>query len=209
MGSAGHSFTIAFQPPPGPDALTMAARLAPNPKYPVLNDALRVRTVVFVDEQGCAADTEIDDEDQRSWHWVAYDGTEPAPVGVVRLVPPPHEGHHSHEDEGKGEPGSTRHDEPFVRIGRLAVLPAYRGKGLGRILVDTALKWAVVHTREVGAALDAGLRWNGLTFIHAQTAVEGMYARLGFVTDKSLGQWDEEGIPHIGMWKTVEVCREG
>ncbi|KAF3481040.1 uncharacterized protein GIQ15_03799 [Arthroderma uncinatum] len=191
MGSACHSWTIAFQLPPGPEATQPGSGL----KFPIYNDGLRVRTAVFVDEQRCAPENEVDEDDGRSWHWVAYDGT--VPVGVVRLVPPPHEGHDGHE----GPDG----EQPFVRIGRLAVLPSYRGKGLARTLVDTALGWAAEHAGEVGAALDAGSRWNGLTLIHAQTAVEAMYARLGFVTDPGMGRWEEEGIPHIGMWKTVEV----
>ena len=81
-------------------------------------DAMVVRKNVFVEEQGCRLENEIDDDDARSWHWVVYasvstkDGaekqTEPStgseyerrkslggqvPVTTIRLVPPPHTPH--------------------------------------------------------------------------------------------------------------------
>ncbi|EFR04273.1 hypothetical protein MGYG_07282 [Nannizzia gypsea CBS 118893] len=186
------SFTFRMQPPaPGMTDLNDDKQ----PRYPVFEDGLQVRMTVFVDEQNCAPENEVDADDDRSWHWVAYAYDADAggkAVGVVRLVPPPHEeGHYHHHQHGSGK--------PFAKIGRLAVLAAYRGKGLARRLVEMALRWGVEHRLDVGGG------WGGLVLVHAQTDVEAMYARLGFETDKSLGQWDEEGIQHVGMWKTLEL----
>lgn len=33
--------------------------------------------------------------------------------------------------------------EPYIKLGRLATLRSHRGLGFGRVLIDTALKWAV------------------------------------------------------------------
>ncbi|KAM5462368.1 hypothetical protein MauCBS54593_008033 [Microsporum audouinii] len=190
--SADDSFALAMQPP-GP---RIARPDQQQRKHSIFRDGLHVRIAVFVDEQRCAAENEVDADDERSWHWVAYAGPGRVPVGVVRLVPPPHEGHQHEGGEG-GEEEEEHERRPFIKIGRLAVLPAYRGKGLARLLVDTALGWAAEHAVEVGAG------WDGLVLIHAQTDVEAMYARLGFKTDESMGRWVEEGIPHVGMWKKL------
>ncbi|KAL8365516.1 hypothetical protein RB595_004369 [Gaeumannomyces hyphopodioides] len=60
-------------------------------------DAMAVREAVFVREQGVAAENELDDDDARSCHWVAYAAGEttqqPRPVGTLRLVPFPHPPH--------------------------------------------------------------------------------------------------------------------
>jgi predicted GNAT family N-acyltransferase len=140
-----------------------------------LNDALAVRLEVFVDEQKCAAEFELDDDDARSWHWVLYDenavvpGAKSAvrlPVAVIRLVPPPHAPHEhesGHGDEssmtanGDGiVNGSAKYDmkhEPYIKFGRVAVLAAYRGLGLARRLMETGIKWAEENAGEINRAL--------------------------------------------------------
>ena len=47
------------------------SRFSPTPEQ-ILQDALDIRYRVFVLEQDCAADNEVDEDDGRSWHWVAY-----------------------------------------------------------------------------------------------------------------------------------------
>ena len=95
---------------PRSDAL--ASGPPPIPK--TFNDALVVRKVVFVHEQGCSLAPEVDDDDEKSYHWVVYASigepknkpTTPAseyearrsqggelPIGTVRLVPAPHAKH--------------------------------------------------------------------------------------------------------------------
>ncbi|WEW56511.1 hypothetical protein PRK78_001956 [Emydomyces testavorans] len=178
---------------------------------PLFNDAMHVRTVVFVDEQGCSPESELDEDDHRSWHWVMYDNrsSQQIPIGVIRLVPPPHPPHQIHlNNNGVNRDtidGHAKQEEPYVKLTRVGLLPAYRGMGLSRKLVDTALNWAVEHRSEVVSALGVQESWNGLVLVHAQEQVEALYARMGFVTDKSMGKWDEEGIMHVGMWKRVDI----
>lgn len=90
-------------------------------------------------------------------------------------------------------------------------MPSFRGLGLGRRLVETALGWAAMHAADIDeAAAQIAAReqppvtpipWRGLVLVHAQVDVERMYAGLGFETDQSLGRWDEEGIEHVGMFR--------
>lgn len=86
-----------------------------------------------------------------------------------------------------------------MKLTRVATLAQERGKGLSKNLLRTALSWASSH----GAEIRNG--WEGLVLIHAQTSVEAMYAKMGFVTDIRLGTWDEEGIEHVGMWKSISM----
>lgn len=89
--------------------------------------------------------------------------------------------------------------EPYARIGRLATMKEWRGRGYGKVLVEEALRWAGVNAGVVGEG------WKGLLLAHAQEEVEGWYRSLGWRTDEGLGRWDECGIMHVGMWRRVEV----
>ena len=227
---APHSqLTTVILPPPG-SRISKPHRFFKNlPNTPhTFKDAMTVRTIVFIDEQGCSAEEELDDDDARSWHWVMYadlappsseckdinqpnEEVTPVPIGVIRLVPPPHALHvHEHSDpapqaDSSKEPHNK--DLPYIKITRVALLKEYRGKGLARVLMDTALEWATQHADELSSAISTkGQRWDGLTLVHAQVPVEKLYARLGFVTDPSMGTWDEEGIDHVAMWKRIKVA---
>jgi predicted GNAT family N-acyltransferase len=153
---------------------------------------MEVRIKVFCDEQKCALEPELDEDDPRSWHWVAYETGRPGqdePLSVIRIVPPPHGPH----PNGFDDPA----EEPYVKLGRVATMAHARGKGLCRLLTEEAFRWLATHKEDIGAG------WNGLVLTHAQVAVEKMYAKLGFVTDERLGRWDEVGIEHLGMWKRI------
>jgi hypothetical protein len=214
------TLTTAIQPPPGTDT-ELSLPDQPNSNPPVFQDAMTVRMRVFVDEQGCSADAEIDEDDARSWQWVMSASTGPGtsiPVAVIRLVPPPQPPHEllTHPGVTPELPYDWTH-EPCVKLTRVAVLPEYRGLGLGRRLVEAALEWAVQHATEIDdAAVQVAtrshwtgrpVRWQGLVLVHAQVEVERMYKALGFQTDESLGRWDEEGIRHVGMFRRLEVAR--
>ncbi|KAJ6088648.1 Acyl-CoA N-acyltransferase [Penicillium sp. IBT 16267x] len=216
--------TTVIQPPPGPNAkLVLPGQGSTNP--PIFNDAMIVRMRVFVDEQKCSAEGEIDSDDTRSWQWVMYDPASDAntnvPVAVIRLVPPPQPPHalltHTEDMTTKNLPEFDWVHEPCIKLTRVAVIPEYRGKGLGRRLVDTALDWARVHAAEIDeavaqlASLSNGTtsikKWSGLVLVHAQVDVEQMYRGMGFQTDESLGRWDEEGIEHVGMFRRLKLVR--
>ncbi|KAF2843547.1 hypothetical protein M501DRAFT_926598 [Patellaria atrata CBS 101060] len=271
---------ISFQPPPG-DVFTHYDRTAPFSSQPsnipqIFKDAMKVREEVFVKEQHCTLENELDEDDPRSFHWVVYAsvgqksdspqnthrdpiatdgngnngngngaGTQEEerrksettatrmPVGVVRLVPPPHPPHptpgSSHAmDNSEGAPPvadpsnrTSMHDgvEPYIKLGRLATVPVFRGMGLSKLLVNSALDWARDNPEAVlpppspavkeAARLDGKgeeeERWMGLVLVHAQKAVEKVWKRFGFETDEGMGIWYEEGIEHIGMWRRLKV----
>jgi predicted GNAT family N-acyltransferase len=218
---ASNSLTTAIQPPPGP---SLSLPHQPNSNPPVFQDAMTVRMRVFVDEQHCNPAAEIDPDDARSWHWVisapSLATSTKIPVAVIRLVPPPQPPHES-LTKPDATPGSLdEYDwahEPCIKLTRVAVIPEYRGLGLGRKLVEVALEWAMQHAAEIDEAAarvaDAShwtgrpAQWQGLVLVHAQAEVERMYEGLGFQTDEALGRWDEEGIEHVGMFRRVEVAR--
>ena len=83
------------------------------------DDEVRIRTEVFVEEQGFVV--EFDQDDDVSLHIVMYDDGKA--VAVCRLIP----------DDG-GRSGS---------LGRLAVVRSHRGSGLGRIMVEEAESVAI------------------------------------------------------------------
>ena len=117
-----------------------------------------IRTKVFVEEQGVPPELEWDGLDEGSYHVLAYapDGT---PIGTGRLL-----------QDG--------------RIGRLAVLPEWRGKGVGRALLDMLL----VVANKMG---------NEEVELHAQTRVVGFYRKRGFIRHGK--EFMEAGIPHVAM----------
>ncbi|KXG49187.1 Acyl-CoA N-acyltransferase [Penicillium griseofulvum] len=215
------TFSTSIQPPPGPNAKLVLPSKTSNTNPTIFNDAMIIRKSVFIDEQHCSADSEIDTDDCRSWHWVLYDNSTATstPVGVIRLVPPPQTPHaHLTEPPAAVAQGGPEYDwahEPCIKLTRVAIMPSSRGLGLGRRLVETALEWAAVHAADIDeAAAQVAARgnspvtpapWRGLVLVHAQVDVEGMYAGLGFETDQSLGRWDEEGIEHVGMFRRVTL----
>jgi predicted GNAT family N-acyltransferase len=195
------AYRIAICPPPGkvvaPDGFPADPRPKGAPK--VFLDAMDIRIKVFCDEQKCAIEPELDEDDMRSWHFVAYkngeNGASPSelPVSVIRIVPAPHGPHpNGYEDAN---------EEPYVKLGRVATLKEYRGKGLSRLLSSTAFTWLSKNSEA------AGKGWTGGILVHGQVDVEKMYQRLGFETDDKLGRWYEEGIEHVGMWKKIDLGR--
>ena len=172
--------------------------------------AMTVRTRVFTHEQGCPLESEWDEDDARSWHWVVYRSADMSPLGAVRLVPPPHT-HHLHDyltvtTAVAPEILSIEEDEPFIKLGRFAVVKEARRVGLGKLLVDSLLQFASEHAIQIRSYTSSHQTpWNGLVLIHAQKNVERSYTKWGFVTDERMGEWIEDGILHVGMWTRVPV----
>ena len=151
-------------------------------------------------------------------------------AGTIRLVPvAPLAGltdTEKQEDEKRGEQavgpkhGATEMwdgKEAFVKLGRMATLKAYRNLGLGRMLVGTALEWLEGNADKVMGEMGMGIEdavrrekgewgeWKGLVLVHAQKEIERFWASVGFVMDEGMGNWWEEGIEHVGMWKRVSL----
>lgn len=123
-----------------------------------------IRTAVFIEEQNCPPEEEWDGHDETSRHLLGYAGDEAVATARWRTVP---------------------FEERLVaKLERFAVLPAYRGRGYGRALVEAAME-------------DARKAGFGTFVLHAQAHLEDFYASLGF---KPVGEpFVEAGIPHVKM----------
>jgi len=117
-----------------------------------------VRRAVFIEEQKVPEELEWDDADERAYHVLATadDGT---PIGTGRL-------------------------KLDCRIGRMAVVRAWRGRGVGSAILQALLALA---EKEGCTAVR----------LHAQTQALEFYARFGFVA--SGAEFEEAGIPHRAM----------
>ncbi len=105
--------------------------------------------------------------------------------------------------------------ERYIKIGRMATLKEYRGRGVAAMLLEEALRWAGAHRGEVlewgerereegKKDGEVGDKWKGLVLSHAQREVKGWWTKMGFIEDEGLGRWWEEGIEHVGMWRRLE-----
>ncbi|KAF7945889.1 uncharacterized protein EAE97_004927 [Botrytis byssoidea] len=90
-------------------------------------------------------------------------------------------------------PASTLHDgvEPYVRLGRLAVLKEYRGRGYADLLIQAALKWAGENPRFSEEALSEEEKgtvpeWKGLVCLYARDVAVRTWERNGFVVDEGM-----------------------
>lgn len=121
-------------------------------------DIRAVRTRVFIDEQGIPGAEEWDDRDAVCLHALvrAADGTA---IATARL-----------DTDG--------------RIGRMAVLPAWRGKGVG----TTLLRHLIREARQRGLAA---------CHLHAQSQAVSFYHQHGFVVEGD--EFFEAGIAHRRM----------
>ena len=118
----------------------------------------RIRTTVFVAEQNVPPEIEIDGRDPECVHALAESASGEA-IGTGRLMP-----------DG--------------RIGRMAVLAPWRGRGVGAALLE---------------ALMAEARRRGFreVYLHAQSGAKDFYLRHGYAIEGE--EYLEAGIPHIGM----------
>lgn len=183
-------YDIKIQLPPG-DTIGDVYRSRKDQAPQIFLDAMTLREDVFCGEQGCPLINELDEDDSRSWQWVFYDQERQSPIGVIRLTPPPHPPHPNGD--------VCEDEEPYIKLSRIAVSASSRGRGLAPALINQSLTWAAKNSKDITQG------WKGLVLIHAQVHLESMYRRFGFQTDRKLGQWDEEGICHIGMWKRTNL----
>jgi predicted GNAT family N-acyltransferase len=115
-----------------------------NNKYFPL--AMQVRKIVFVEEQKVPEELERDEHDFISQHVLLCEEEQPIATGRIFVDP---------------------EDLSIARLGRVAVLASFRGRGLGRMLIEKLIK--------------KGQRLNATRIIiHAQLQVEQLYALFGF-----------------------------
>ncbi|HEU0307592.1 MAG TPA: GNAT family N-acetyltransferase [Lysobacter sp.] len=124
-----------------------------------------VREAVFVQEQGVPVELEWDELDPLCHHVIALDA-EGKPMGTGRLT-------------------------PEHKIGRMAVLADWRGRGVG----DALLLALIDKARELG--------WHDLS-LHAQVSAIGFYARHGFLPYGE--RFVEAGIDHQSMRRLLDTA---
>ncbi|MFI6843390.1 GNAT family N-acetyltransferase [Kitasatospora sp. NPDC050467] len=134
-----------------------------------------VRREVFIVEQGIAEEEEWDHLDPASEHLLAV-GPAGEPLGTARLI---------HGAQALELTGGT---EGRVLLGRLAVVKAARGTGLGAELVR-----AVEAAGRGRAAREVEL--------HAQVQALGFYERLGYAAEGPV--YEDAGIPHRTMTRVL------
>lgn len=133
-------------------------------------EALRaVREAVFIDEQRVPVALEWDEHDAPAVHLLAR-GPGGLPIGTARLL-------------AEGE---------TLRFGRMAVLAAWRGRGVGRALMASLLDLAAAR----GAAR---------VVLDAQLHAIPFYERFGFRAHG--GVFDDAGIPHRAMSAALPPAR--
>lgn len=131
--------------------------------WQVLGEAAQaVRHAVFVEEQRIPAELERDPADAGCVHAVAFD-VDGQPVGTGRLLPLP---------------------DGVMKLGRLAVLRSWRGRGVGQALLQALLD----------AACGQGARE---VMLHAQQSAASFYLEAGFQPRGE--EFMEAGIPHLEM----------
>ena len=138
-------------------------RIEPADYATDLADLRAVRETVFILEQKVPEDEEWDELDPRCHHVLARD-EQGRPIGTGRLT-------------------------PEHKIGRMAVLPEWRGKGVGDALLVALLDKA----RSLG--------WTEVS-LNAQCSAEGFYARHGFAPYGE--RFMEAGIEHQAMRRALE-----
>lgn len=125
-----------------------------------LTQAFALRERVFCSEQGVPLELERDGRDSSALHVVAVDGD--AVLGTCRLL----------------------FDGDDAKLGRMAVEPDARGRGVGSAMLAEA----------ESLARDRGAR---RVVLHAQVSAETLYARAGF---RPYGvKFMEAGIEHVAM----------
>jgi predicted GNAT family N-acyltransferase len=125
-----------------------------------------IRQTVFVEEQKIPAEMEWDAADESCLHAVAF----------------------SQQGEGLATGRLLPHVPGVAKIGRMAVLRALRGSGIGRAVLDALMQ----------AARARGYRE---VLLHAQVSAAGFYTRAGFTQRGAL--FEEAGIGHVEMVRTL------
>ena len=127
-------------------------------------EAKKIRSEVFVKEQGFY--DEYDEFDDIAKHMVMYSNEEP--ISTCRIY-------------------YNSEKESYI-IGRVAVLKEWRGKNIGRRILNAAEE----YIRENGGKS---------VMLSGQVRVAGFYEKLGYI--KQGETYLDEGCPHIWMKKNL------
>jgi|SRR5215217_2219596 len=135
--------------------------ILPVPVFSTLcNAAFALRREVFVWEQNVPEEEEHDAYDMTAAHYVAV--VEGEVVGTLRVIALPE----------------------HIKIGRVAVRQAFRGRGVARQLMEKAME-------------DARARGEERFYLTSQSDKLGLYEKLGFVAFGP--EFTDGGMPHRAM----------
>lgn len=111
-----------------------------------LEEAWRIRRTVFSGEQSIPNAQDLDGKDEESFHILIWDAAIEKYIGTGRLTP----------------------QKSAAILARIAVLPAYRGRGIGKKLVQSleqiAIEYGINHL-----------------ILHPHKYLEGFYSSLGYI----------------------------
>lgn len=131
-----------------------------------IQEAKKIREEVFQKEKCIAKELDFDGNDDSAIHFIAYSER---PIGTARVR----------------FPTSPTH----AKLERLAILPEYRGKGVGQ---------HIVHF------IEKELAEGGVEEIYLESieVVKGFYSKLGY---QIVGEvFELAGIPHVKMTKKLK-----
>lgn len=128
------------------------------------HDIIELRLRAFVVEQNCSY-LDLDGKDKKCYHLICRDGMGNV-VATARILPP----------------GLSY---PEVAIGRVVIDENIRGKGIGHILMEEAMKFSEAEFGNVAIR------------ISAQKHLENYYNKHAFYTTGK--EYLEDGIPHVEM----------
>ncbi|WP_210469582.1 GNAT family N-acetyltransferase [Sporosarcina sp. 6E9] len=129
-------------------------------------DAFSVRRKVFVEEQGVPLSLELDELDKTADHFVVY--TENTPIGAGRI---------RESDSGIG------------KVERVCILPEFRGKHLGKLIMQALEDHAASKEFEK-------------IVLNAQSYAIPFYEKIGYVITSP--EFMDADIPHRTMEKTLK-----
>ena len=121
--------------------------------------AQQIRTAVFVQEQGVDASDEYDAFEEVSQHYLVNVDSKAVATTRWRFTP------------------------NGIKLERFAVLPTYRGEGIGKYLLDQVIEEVQKHSKPI--------------YLHAQIQVVDFYQKFGF--EKEGVPFEEAGIQHFKM----------
>ena len=125
----------------------------------LFKQAFAIRQTVFVAEQGVPPELEYDEHELESTHYLLY--FDEIPVGAARW----------------------RKTAQGIKLERFAILPEYRNKGIGKILVNKVLENVI----PLGLPI----------YLHSQLRACSLYQRHGFIISGEV--FTEAGIEHYKM----------
>lgn len=139
-----------------------------------VHDLLKLRQDIFVVEQECPY-PDIDGKDLETLHFRLLDSVSGHLAGACRVFLP------------EGDESSNPEQGQMSRIGRVVIDSAYRGQGLGRLLMRASLEKLDELAPQANIVLGA------------QAHLQEFYASFGF--ERCSEDYLEDGILHLDMIK--------